>query len=478
LPKTTHSPKSSRATTPTPTSPGSSLSPTQSRSPSRHPGRSGLQSAQQQHHHQRQEAILALPNLNGPPNVKRSASPLKEHHATFEEALEENRRLTKQAMTSTPDLKSAPPIPIYTRKNGAVASDSPLNSSGESYMAQNETNESVFSTLSTPGQRQPQQTPNQLSPKDLTKVFLAPQYVPPTTTGGVSSARELAAVYEKNIINGSDHPPTKYSYEAEESCLLSTSAASETHTGAGDKNDPFHWSRYDTFDGIDKANGSHVSSGNGMGREIMVVMPVMGGSDVLTGASDAAAQGKAPSKFSSRAPAAWSTDENTADLDADSYHTSGNATANSTQSERQVILQRAKAMLEAHKEYLDSPSLNMETTKHGAPTPSTQDRKNQSGKRQQSHSRVYPEEYGNDDGLAPLGGSWPPPILNGGSVTPEMLEHPEHSLHNLHAGAARYLKVSCRFVGCTWMFMKCGCQFSHFACFCAEQSFWRSAAFV
>ncbi len=90
------------------------------------------------------------------------------------------------------------------------------------------------------------------------------------------------------------------------------------------------------------------------------------------------------------------------------------------ETERLAYLMQAKAILDAHREHLDSPQVSLskqrEVTQH----------------RRQNHSEA------SEDGLAPLGGIWPEASIE--RMTPEVLQDPQRHLKSIHASAVNFFK--------------------------------------
>ena len=95
-------------------------------------------------------------------------------------------------------------------------------------------------------------------------------------------------------------------------------------------------------------------------------------------------------------------------------------------------------------DFVDSPTLRLEATNTAYEPSPNEKRGGRSG--DQIETESYDEDFGNDDGLAPLGGKWPAPSSsldseNSRMVTSEMLSDPERHLRSIHICAVHYLKV-------------------------------------
>ena len=93
---------------------------------------------------------------------------------------------------------------------------------------------------------------------------------------------------------------------------------------------------------------------------------------------------------------------------------------------------QAKAILDAHKDFLDSPQLTLQEKKNGhhddgRDTASiVTDTTTQAALR----ARRQREELINEDGLAPLGGTWPEPTET--RISKDVLSDPTRHLQTIH----------------------------------------------
>jgi tetratricopeptide (TPR) repeat protein len=91
------------------------------------------------------------------------------------------------------------------------------------------------------------------------------------------------------------------------------------------------------------------------------------------------------------------------------------------ESDRVACLLQAKAILDLHKDFMDSPQVAL-------------------GRKRTSPNTIASEQpLINEDGLAPLGGTWPESSTHD-RITPEVLEHPEQHLHTIQQCSANYMK--------------------------------------
>ena len=310
---------------------------------------------------------------------------------------------------------------------------------------------------------------------------------------------------KKNIINNNDdsnpathHLPTSlhYSYDGEENCMIGT-AQRPPRDGNGNpmndddddmEDDPFSWNKYehlmddeeddwekgDTKNQTNNHNSHHsrmgetTTSDSGMdnekaasetsnrnqhNREILVLLP-----SYTTGTASSGGYSYAAKTTS------WSTSSRTSSM----YNNTGGVRGSSesgvgdkefsTIDDRMACIMRARAILEAHREFLDSPQIQLEKEKESAfeVTPPAQAKSNGSAmtdsnvsvttnnqrseaNNSQDSNNSYFHDIGNDDGLAPLGGVWPGEISATG-VTSEMVHRPHDYLHNIHNEGVHCLK--------------------------------------
>ena len=97
------------------------------------------------------------------------------------------------------------------------------------------------------------------------------------------------------------------------------------------------------------------------------------------------------------------------------------SSATRRETERLAYLMQAKAILDAHRDYMDSPQVTLD--KH-------------MGARQAKVQMQQPESV--DDGLAPLGGVWPE--VTAERISPEVLQNPGRHLKTIHYGACNFFK--------------------------------------
>jgi tetratricopeptide (TPR) repeat protein len=119
--------------------------------------------------------------------------------------------------------------------------------------------------------------------------------------------------------------------------------------------------------------------------------------------------------------------------DKSTSHTTG---TNTTQ-DRIASLLKAKEKVEVQRAFMDSPQVKLTNNQH-----EFQVTPEKSHDRSSGGGNVV-DDFGNDDGLAPLGGVWPHSDQHQhdqGVLEPEMLDQPELFLHNIHDNGVRYLK--------------------------------------
>jgi tetratricopeptide (TPR) repeat protein len=97
------------------------------------------------------------------------------------------------------------------------------------------------------------------------------------------------------------------------------------------------------------------------------------------------------------------------------------SSATRKETERLAYLMQAKAILDAHREHMDSPQVSLSKQKSSS---------------QSVVSREQQEAL--EDGLAPLGGTWPEVTIS--RMTPEVLQNPERHLKSIHASAVNFFK--------------------------------------
>jgi tetratricopeptide (TPR) repeat protein len=100
--------------------------------------------------------------------------------------------------------------------------------------------------------------------------------------------------------------------------------------------------------------------------------------------------------------------------------TSANNSRSNRETDRLATMRHAKAVLDAHRDFLDSPG----TTAPGIPSVGTNTR-----------TKVLDETV-NEDGLVPLGGNWPDPVYD--IISPEVLQDPQRHLQTIHDCAVSY----------------------------------------
>jgi Tfp pilus assembly protein PilF len=99
---------------------------------------------------------------------------------------------------------------------------------------------------------------------------------------------------------------------------------------------------------------------------------------------------------------------------------SANNSRSNWETDRMATMRHAKAVLDAHRDFLDSPG----TTAPGIPSVGANTR-----------TKVVDETV-NEDGLVPLGGEWPDPVYD--IISPEVLQDPLRHLQTIHDCAVSY----------------------------------------
>jgi hypothetical protein len=294
-----------------------------------------------------------------------------------------------------------------------------------------------------------------ISPRDLTRVFLAPQFIPKTAPLS-SEASQLLAMRSSNAtvapstLGKFQKDDLTYSYDttydAEENLVLAnTLGGIDTSSGikspTDHDSDPVPWNQYNQLMIDQSERTSDVST------SIMVVQPY----DIRHEHSQQARMPMSISpEFQTSTPpprykemtSSWGSSISEV---ATASGAGGVATSSYTSVEdRMACLLRAKAILEAHREFMDSPTVQLEGTNTAyEPSPPPEKGKNAKEQRQLSTDTQAggQQDLGNDDGLAPLGGVWPTNDYDTRVVTPKMLMEPEKHMLTIQSCAVRFLKV-------------------------------------
>lgn len=99
------------------------------------------------------------------------------------------------------------------------------------------------------------------------------------------------------------------------------------------------------------------------------------------------------------------------------------SSATRKETERLAYLMQAKAILDAHREHMDSPQVSLSKQKTASRSVTT---------------TAQEQQEALEDGLAPLGGIWPEVTI--ARMTPEVLQNPERHLKSIHASAVNFFK--------------------------------------
>ena len=192
--------------------------------------------------------------------------------------------------------------------------------------------------------------------------------------------------------------PKTFSYDAEENCLISDSGIDSEH---GRIHFPLTWSKAGIV-----ADQVGTSSG---ARDIVVSRPFRSQSGHDNTRVDQMRWGK-----------------EAADLGSESGYSTGNK-------DRDAVMARAKAILNAHNRSPDDETRRNDTSMESLGLQSldteTSDRK-----------KDLDQDLA-EDGIAPLGGSWPMPAVQPSSIN-EMINDPMNNLQTIYHHAAVYLQVS------------------------------------
>ena len=285
-----------------------------------------------------------------------------------------------------------------------------------------------------------------------TDIFISPHYVPHMSphkvnhmgsSQGDTPSRASSSTYSGIPISPASDGPLEvpnssaivkqYSYDAEESCLL-TDGAPKSLAGQHPEG----------YDSLSMPPTSAQSSDNA--RKIMVVRPYRSTPDEsitspTSVVSTRSQRGEDNDDIDIKGATAASRDS-LYGSDPD-YSSKTSSWSQANQKDSSVTLSRARALLQANREFLDSPQVQLAGK---PPYLGSPDRVKQQLFRAKNRGEDSDLSYDQDleDGLAPLGASDASVIssTNKGTFRPDMLTRPQEHLPQIYAEASRYMKVS------------------------------------
>jgi len=307
-----------------------------------------------------------------------------------------------------------------------------------------------------------------------TNIFISPHYVPhmsPDKVNHVGSAGDSVSRSIRTYSGAPISPVTgspfegrtssallkQFSYDAEESCLLTDWASSSPADAIPDD--------YGALRGTSPPTGEAKGSS---ARKIMVARPYRSAPDdsitsptsvISPRAVGVAKSGVDPERAtpaSIDAPYRSETD----------YSSKTSSWSEANQRERSATLSRARALLQANKDYTDSPQVQLSGRPPYLGSP-------ENVKQQLFHSKGQGSgascDQDMEDGLAPLeasDGAVPTSLSNKRNFSPSMLARPQDHLNEIYKEASRCMKVSVALINlhCLNLLGSLGNRLTHWFC--------------
>jgi hypothetical protein len=299
------------------------------------------------------------------------------------------------------------------------------------------------------------------NPPEHTNIFISPHYVPqmsphkvngmasisdngettPSSRATTTSSYSGMPVSSSPRTHNSIFNTKSYSYDAEESCLL-TDVAAGAHANASSLP-----GNYDALSSLPASNSPSRDNANDQNaRKIMVVRPYRSNPDEsIASPTSVLSSPKSPWKHDpdDKVDAGTATASSLYSSELEYSSKTSSYSRDVKLSDRRETLSRARALLEANRQYMDSPQVQLAGTPPYMSNTHSPDRVKQRLFKQRNSNDVTNLNEDLEDGLAPLGST--DATVESPSkrrFTPSMLSsHPSEHMQEIYEEGSRRLKV-------------------------------------